>query len=340
MTTGNNGRLGQITVTGTHYDIGVQLGRHAADLFHSYTVAGGVWARVMDWRDDPRVTRMRSMVEERFPAYCQEIRGLATALELPYDDMMLWHFRGDVWEMPPEGCTTVQVPGKTPVIAHNEDGDAGQFSRCAIAHVRPDGGKAFSAFIYPGSVPGQAFAVTEAGLVSTINHIGAHNAGIGLPRMLLGRALLDCGTLDDAVTLLKTSERSGAYHVTLAQAGDERLFGVEFTHSGCSVRRIEHTECHSNHMIHKGISDEPQEISPSSKARLQRGSELIGNRDEMDPLDILWDKSDPKLPLYRHAPEDEYHTLATAVFRIGEKAVQWSVYDRAGEPPCFSSPAN
>jgi predicted choloylglycine hydrolase len=337
MSTGNNGHLGEITISGTHYDIGAQLGRHAADLFHSYTVGGEVWTRVMDWRADSRVMRMRKMVEDRFPAYCQEIRGLADALSLPYDDMVLWHFRGDVWEMPAEGCTTVQIPGKTPVIAHNEDGDGGQLNRCAIAHVRPEGGTAFSSFIYPGSLPGQAFAVTKKGIVSTINHIGAHNAGAGLPRMMLGRAILDCDRLDDAVHLLQTAARSGAFHVTLAQAGDERLFGVEFTHLNCSVRKIEHTQCHSNHLVHDGIADEPQEISSSSRTRLRQGSALVAQAKHIDPLNVLWDKSDPEEPIYRHLPGDPYPTLATAVFHVGAKSVEWSVYDRPGEPPCFTT---
>ncbi|MET2828448.1 C45 family peptidase [Mesorhizobium shangrilense] len=333
----NQGRLATIEVGGTHYDVGVQLGRFAADLVHTYTVPSEVWAKVMARRHDSRVELMRRMVEIRFPTYWQEMRGMADGLGLPFDDMVLWHFRGDVWEMPPEGCTTVQIPGSEPIVAHNEDGDAAQISRCAIARVRPLGSKAFTSFIYPGTIPGHAFAVTEAGLVATINHIGALDVGVGLPRTLLGRALLDCDTLDEAVRLLKTSERSGAYHVTLGQSGDSRLFGVEFTHSNCSVRRIEHTQCHSNHLIHQGISDERQEISASSRARLKRANELVAQDDDVDPLTVLWDKSDPVLPVYRERLDDSAQTLAAAVFHIGDKSVEWSVYDRADEPPCFST---
>jgi predicted choloylglycine hydrolase len=274
------------------------------------------------------------MVEERFPTYWEEMRGMADGVGVPFDDMVLWHFRGDVWEMPPEGCTTVQIPGIEPIVAHNEDGSPAQLSRCAMARVRPTGSKAFTSFIYPGTIPGHAFAVSDAGLVATINHIGALVSGVGLPRTVLGRALLDCDTLDDAVELLETSPRSGAYHVTLGQAGDNRLFGVEFTHLNCSVRRIDHPQCHSNHLIHKDTSNERQEITASSRARLQRASELVEEKGERDPLAVLWDKGNPTLPVLTS------ETLATAVFHIGAKSVEWSVYDRAGEPPCFSGKSN
>lgn len=340
MSTTDQHRLGSLEISGTHYDVGAQLGQFAADLFHSYTTPSEVWVKVMERRQDSRVALMRRMVEDRFPTYWQEMRGMAEGLGVPFDDLVLWHFRGDVWEMPPEGCTTVQIPGNEPVIAHNEDGDAAQISRCAIATVRPTGSKAFTAFIYPGTIPGHAFAVTEAGLVATINHIGALDVGVGLPRTLLGRALLDCGTLDEAVRLLETLERSGAYHVTLAQAGDSRLFGVEFTHSNCSVRKIEYPQCHSNHLIHEGVSSERQEISASSRARLLRANELIERNGDIEPLAVLWDTSNEELPIYRGEPQDSAQTLAAAVFHVGAKSVEWSVYDRAGEPPCFSTQAN
>lgn len=331
MSASDRGRLASIEVGGTHYEVGLQLGRFAADLVHSYTLPSDVWRKVMEFRDDSRVEVMRRMVKERFPTYWEEMRGMADGVGVPFDDMVLWHFRGDVWEMPPEGCTTVQIPGNEPVVAHNEDGSPAQLSRCAMAHVRPTGSKAFTSFIYPGTVPGHAFAVSDAGLVATINHIGALVSGVGLPRTLLGRALLDCDALDDAVELLKTSPRSGAYHVTLGQAGDSRLFGVEFTHLNCSVRRIDHPQCHSNHLIHKDTSNERQEVTASSRARLQRASELVEEKGERNPLAVLWDKSNPTLPVLTS------ETLATAVFHIGAKSVEWSVYDRAGEPPCFST---
>lgn len=45
---------------------------------------------------------------------------------------------------------------------------------------------------------GHAFAAADAGLVATINHVAALKTGVGMPRILLGRALPDGTTLDAA----------------------------------------------------------------------------------------------------------------------------------------------
>lgn len=339
MFSGKRDGLRQVELSGSHYEIGVQLGRLGAEFTHGFTMPREIWRKVMSRRADPRVHAMRRMVEARFPSYWQEMQGLAQGLELPFDDVVLWHFRGDISDMAPEGCTTVQIPGREPVVAHNEDGDPAHRGHCALAHVRPDGGAAFTSLVYPSTIPGHAFAATETGLVVTVNHIRSFKVGVGFPRILLARALLDCTTLDEAVRLLETLPRAGAYHVTLARRGDSRIFGVEFSHSTCSVRKIPNPQCHTNHLIHRGLADEPHEVSPSSRARLQRAEEIIasnGDVQRLDPLSVLWDKSNALLPIYRESPGDHAHTVATAIFHVGEKSLEWSVYERRGAVPCFS----
>lgn len=332
MSTDEQGRLVYIETSGSPYDIGIQLGRFGAEIAHRHLVTTHAWASVMARRDVSALARMRVMTEAQFPAHWQELKGLADGLSLPFDDVFLWNCRGDVWALAPDGCTTVQIPGDAPIVAHNEDGDPGFRGHCAVVRVRPAGGKAFCAFIYPASIPGHTFAVTEAGLVQAVNNIRSRDAGPGLPRMLLGRAVLGCATLDDAIHLLQSSERAGAFHFTLAQRGDSRLLGVEFTHARCSVATPEQARCHANHLVHGDMSKEHQVITGSSRSRQHRGDVIIGGADDgkLDPLSVLWDKSVPALPVYRAQSDDPDHenTLATAVFHVGNEFVEWRVYDR------------
>ncbi|WP_432289353.1 C45 family peptidase (plasmid) [Aminobacter sp. BA135] len=333
------GRLGYLKVEGTHYDVGVQLGRFGAEITHRHLIATHAWATVMAFRNDPRVAAMHQLVEARFPAYWLELQGLALGLDLPFDDVFVWNCRGDVWAMAPDGCTTVHIPAEEPVVAHNEDGDPGFRGHCVLAHVRPAGTTAFTSFVYPASIPGHTFAATEAGLVQAVNNIRSRHVGIGLPRMALGRALLDCGSLDEAVQLLQTSERAGAFHMSLAQRGDGRLLSIEFTHSSCSIATLERPQCHSNHLIHQGMSEERQVVTSSSLSRQCRGLDIIAGAGAgmVDPLSILWDRDASSLPIYRAQPDDpdNENTLATAVFHVGEKSLEWQVYDRAHDTPRF-----
>jgi predicted choloylglycine hydrolase len=280
------------------------------------------------------------LVEERYPHYWQELSGLADGLGLPFDEVFAWNCRGDVWAMAPDGCTTVQIPGSFPVIAHNEDGDPGLRSGCALATITPDQAQPFTAFVYPGSIPGHTFAINGSGLVLTVNNIRSTLAGDGLPRMVLSRAVLDCATIDAALTLLSETPRSGAFHFTLAQAGQSRLASVEFTHANCSIAEIANPAVHANHLVHVEMASKPQIKTGSSGSRQERGQDMLDASDgSPDPLSILWDRERRALPIYRAQPDDpdNENTLATAVFKIGKDSVDWAVYDGAGSTARFEN---
>lgn len=331
------GRLAFIEAAGSPYDIGLKLGRFGAEAAQRHLIATHGWAAVMARRNDPLIARLREITEARLPAIWLELQGLAFGLGLPFDDVFLWNCRGEIRALTPDGCTTVQIPGATPVIAHNEDGDPGFRGSCAIAQIRPADGRAFISFVYPASIAGHTFAVTETGLVHTVNNIRPHDVGPGLPRMLLGRAVLDCATLDDALRLIETAPRAGAFHFTLAQRGDRRLASVEFTHKRCSAATIERAACHANHLVHEAMAGEGQLITGSSRARQRRGDGIVG-ANEMEPLAVLWDTGDAALPIHRAQSDDPDHenTLATAVFHVGAEAVDWRVYDWAHADPRFT----
>lgn len=328
--------LHHLEVSGTHFDVGVQLGRFGAEIAHRHLSATQAWGSVMARRDHPDAARMRTLVEARFPEYWQELQGLAQGLALPFDDVFLWNCRGDLWALAPDGCTTVQIPGDLPVIAHNEDGDPGLHGHCAMVKVKPESSLSFTAFVYPASLPGHTFAVTQAGLVQTVNNIRSRDAESGLPRMLLGRAVLDCASIDQAILLLESAERAGSFHMTLAQCGDARIVSVEFTHSSCSAITIDQPRCHSNHLVHAVTRDEKQIVTGSSHSRQERGDAIVAGAgsEPIDPLAVLWDKSEPAFPVYREQPDDPdgENTLATAVFYVGRKSVRWEVYEHAGSP--------
>lgn len=332
------GSLAAIEISGKPYDVGVELGRFGAGVVNAYLTATQAWAAIVAYRDDPRVLRMAEIVEERFPRYRAELEGLAHGLQLPFEDVFAWNCRGDIRALAPDGCTTIQVPGRRRIIAHNEDGDPGFIGHCALVHIASVGGAPFTAFIYPGSLPGHTFAATDAGLVQTVNNIRALDTGMGLPRMVLTRAVLDCQSLDEAMNLLRTSDRAGAFHLTLAEAGDPRLLSVEFAAQAFSVREINVPSAHANHLIHDETADIRQIVTDSSASRQVRGGAMVRDwRDGHDPLAILRDKAGPGLPIQRDDPDDPDHenTLATAVFFVEGKRIDWHVYDKADTPARF-----
>ncbi len=338
MSIENPSRLSLIEIEGSPFQVGLALGRHGGECVHRHLVKTHGWASVMAFAQHERIAAARALVEARFPRYFEELEGLASGLDLPFDEVFAWNCRGDIRAIAPDGCTTVLLPGERPMLAHNEDGDPGLRPGCAVARIASAGGRGFSAFVYPGSLPGHTFALNDAGLAMTVNNIRSRQTGVGLPRMVLGRAVLDCGTAGEALEMLASSPRAGAFHISLAQSGERGVASVEFTHSACSVRQLDRAAVHANHLIHEGTRDECQRITASSRSRQERGEEiLLSGGPAFDPLAILWDRQRTALPIYREQPDDPdgENTLATAVFRVDMDKIACEIYDRANAAPLF-----
>lgn len=333
--------LTRLAFSGTPHDFGVALGRFGAAAVHGYLTATRGWAEITAHRDDERVLHMERLVAERFPRHRAEIAGLAEGLGLPEADVFAWHCRGDlraavaVPEVP-EGCTTLLVPGDEPLIAHNEDGDPAFRSACALVEARIDGGPALTAFAYPGSLPGNAFGWNAYGLVATVNNVrpigmGARAGEAGLPRMILGRALLDSPDLDAAARFVTNAPRAGGFHFAVARAGDTRLISIEFTGPAVSVVALKQPGAHANHLIHAAMRDTPQIVTASSAARQQRAETILTQDPTIAPLVFLGDTAGD-LPIQRTAPDDpdEENTLATLVVRARRDGLGGEVRDANG----------
>lgn len=332
-------RLAAIAIEGDSHGVGRALGRQGAAAAHHHLVRTHAWAVVTSLCDSDHVRTALSLTEKHYPQYLEELHGLAEGLDLPFEKVFAWNCRGDICAMSPDGCTTVQLPGSQPVVAHNEDGDPGLRAGCAIATVRPGQGRAFSAFVYPASIPGHTFALNDVGLVVTVNNIRSRQSGDGLPRMVLTRALLNCASPEEAVDLLRAMPRSGGFHLTLASPGEKDILSVEFTHENVSVMQVMAPSSHANHLIHDRMENEKQIVTASSRSRQRRGNEMIALAGEagVDPIAILRDTQDVALPIYRTQPDDpdNENTLATAQFTIGADKVECAVYDSAESVPRF-----
>lgn len=328
--------LAQLHIAASAFELGLRLGEFGRDAVHAKLRPLPLWQRLAALADSDKARQMQTLVRERFPRYWQEIEGLAAGLQLPVDEVFMWNCRGDFAALPSvDGCTTVF--GQTAhgsLIAHNEDGFPQLRSDCALVHVTPDEGTAFTSFIYPGSIPGHTFAVNAFGVVATVNNLRPTEIPPGLPRMILGRASLEARSIDEAVSAISTAPRAGAFHHAFGQAGSARIVSVEATSAGTSVMEVEQTRGHSNHIVHDALDSVGQLITGSSGSRQQRLDSLLagagGELDEALAVRLLRDEHDPVLPIYRCAaddPDDE-NTLATAVFTLTATTVEWRVYTR------------
>ncbi len=337
MSSNSASRLARLELAGTPYELGQQLGRFGAAAVHGYLVHSPAWSSVQQWRASPRALAMAQLIEQHYPSIYAELSGLAAGLELPLQEVLLWNMRGDLWALAPDGCTSVLMPGHDLIrLAHNEDGDPGLAGSCAIAQCSVSGGADFAAFVYPGSIPGHTLAVNNHGLALTVNNIRALTVAVGLPRMVLARALLDCTSVAQALQLVCQAPRAGAFHFSLADTS-MALASLEFCSNYCTVLHPQQSLLHANHAIHAEARDWPQIISASSGRRQVRGNALIA-QGEREPLRILADQGDAQYPILRRAADDVdgENTLASVAMHISSAQVRWQVYEHPLQPPKFT----
>ncbi|WP_028696277.1 acyl-CoA--6-aminopenicillanic acid acyl-transferase [Pseudomonas cremoricolorata] len=326
--------LAQLHIAGSAFEIGQRLGEFGRAAVHDKLRPLPLWQHLAGLAGSDKAQRMQALVRSRYPRYWQELEGLAAGLELPLAEVFMWNCRGDYPGLPSvDGCTTVY--GQTAdgaLIAHNEDGLPQLRGDCAIVHVTPDEGVAFTSFAYPGSIPGHTFAVNACGVVATVNNLRPSEIPTGLPRMILGRASLDARSVEEAIAAVSSTPRAGAFHHAFGQAGSARLVSVEATSAGVALVEVGQRQGHANHIVHAPLAALAQRITGSSGARQQRLQALLGSAEgELDgaqALAMLRDELAEPLPIYRCAaddPDDE-NTLATAVFQLKAGAVEWAVY--------------
>ncbi|HCI4545959.1 C45 family autoproteolytic acyltransferase/hydolase [Klebsiella quasipneumoniae] len=322
-----------IAIRGSAYAVGQQLGAFGREAWHTKIRQTALWQTVTALKTAEQTQRMRAAVQAQFPLIWQELEGMAEGLQAPVDEVFAWNCRGDLVRSTSDGCTT--LAGRSPegalIIAHNEDGFPQLREECAIVSVTPEVGLAFTSFAYPGSLCGHTFAVNEKGIVNTVNNIRTVHRPDGMPRQIVARASLNAATLEEAVTLLSATPRAGAFHHTLGQMGDSRLFSVEATGSGSSVLELSATGGHANHLIHPQLAAIEQIVTGSSGSRQRRLDAWLATNPPLDGVTakaMLSDQQDPLLPIYRLSPDDpdEENTLATAIFTLSATRVVWQVF--------------
>lgn len=330
-----NNSIGWLSAAGTSFEIGCAMGVWGKAAVHRHLIHSDIWARITDSQHRERLDQMMVTTQHRFPEIWEELRGLATGLELPLEEVFAWNSRGDILASVPDGCTTVMWPDSEISISHNEDGLPFFRGSCFILDASPSHDINFRSFCYPGSLPGHTFGWNDANLIQAVDNLRLTNVDPQIPRMFKARAVLNCHSLEEAVMALSAGPRSGGFHMALAQSGDPRLISVEYGAGLSSVRHVGQPGLHTNHALHlPGIQ---QIITRSSRDRQERGEVLI--HEGKCALEILQDSDGPGLPIRRQDPDDPDHenTLATCSFRVLQTGIEWRIYGEQNADPTYDS---
>ena len=335
---------------GSYREIGEALGRLAKPHFDEVRDANDDYDKVLDLARGPfapLVAEYLTHTRARFPQLLDELEGMASAMDIPFDDLFAWNCRAELFaaerasqENPSAadlsvplrdaaGCSTVGLtsPGDL-LLAHNEDGAEAYKGHMILFRATPPSGVRFLTLVYPGTIPGNGPGVNVRGIVQTTNFISYDQATPGVPRYFIGRAVLEAASLKEATAIATAPGRAFPWHHNLASLTDARLVSVETvpgSHAKGSVQEVRGQLIHTNHLLAlspSGASGGPQSryVLTSSLPRLdalRRHATSKPPSSADDLLDMLCDRGGaPETCGVYRLPGDEVPgvTVGTVLF--------------------------
>lgn len=324
-----------IEVEGDHHEIGCGLGEAMEKPIKDYFAASPDFPRCEAFLREgggDKVLELLRHTRQHFPQYVAELEGMAEGLGMPFMSLFAYNCRSEISVMRrADGCSTLQLcHNKRMILAHNEDGGDVNAGRMYVARVRPPSGVEFISFVYPGLLPGNGPGFNSRGIVQTTNYIEPSKPHMGVPRYIIGRAVLEAQSLDRAVEIATVTPRAFPWHHNLASLPEAKLLSLETYPGRHDVLEVKDLMVHTNHLLHPamtaqgaGEQDVPYISSTTRYNVLTEKIAFQGPPKEAEGMvDLLsLHEGKPYSPC-RH-PEGEIRgiTLGTAVFEAPQLAM-------------------
>ncbi|WP_344875416.1 C45 family peptidase [Allokutzneria multivorans] len=268
------------------------------------------------------------------PQQYAELAALAEGADMPLRTLLLANLRGDVPnEVVSAGCSDVLWRGQRSVLAHNEDGAAGQEEQLVLLTLHLDDEPAVTALWYPGFLPGNAFAVTGLGMVFGLDHIPLVRPEPGVGRHFVARGLHGVRGVEDVVRFLGRNPSAGGFAYNVGDLDTGRLLQVESASGDIAMHEPDAAKpwaWHTNHLRY--LTERPDRASPSSVARAQALTRLPPPKTEPDAawfLDVLT-RPTPRGVYRDPVPGDPSATLCSFVTDLTAREVTIAL--RGGAP--------
>jgi isopenicillin-N N-acyltransferase-like protein len=200
-----------VEVSGTHYEMGCQIGEARREQIHhsienahvlidqTYASLGLTWtgARIQSRKYLP-------FAEERYPQYIEEMQGIAQGASVAFDDVMVLNAMEAVTmdALHLTRCTSFAVNEECTadghvLLAHNEDWVPEDENDVYVVSAKPKEEPPFLAMTYGGLLPNVGF--NAYGIAQLIDSVYPNDSRIGIPRLVVARAVLASRRLSGAL---------------------------------------------------------------------------------------------------------------------------------------------
>ncbi len=282
-------KLPLIQVSGTHYEMGCQIGeacreqvRHSIEnarklLNDAFDHLQLTWegAQIQSHKDFP-------FAEERYPQYVDELRGIAKGAGVPFDDVAVVNGMEAVTmdALHLTKCTSMAVSQErtgngSVLVAHNEDWLPEDEPDVFMIYARPNDEPPFLAMTYGALLPN--IGLNAYGIAQCCDSVYPGDSRIGIPRVVVSRAVLAARTPGEAIRHTLVRHRAAGYNHLIAHESGE-MYNVEVSSRRFALLPPENgVIVHSNHYLDpqmQAIETDPDELI-ATRVRYQRALRLL-----------------------------------------------------------------
>lgn len=338
-----------LEVSGTHHDIGKQIGvRFSREILASrMAIPDTVNAAIGLVQAFPDVfyNPFLEAVQNHFPDYVDELQGIADGSGLSFQDIMIGNMAIEIiflaielgyiegYSLPSTyGCSTTAYSknGKT-FLTHNEDLFTSFLSYMYLLKIKVTGKPEILTLSYPGLLPGIPPGMNEAGIVQCGNDIQGLHIEQSVPMAFHFRSVLDSTSLDDAVSRAKNPHRARTMTHNIGSFNENKIVSIEAAPTKSQSHNVDGFYVHTNHFILPEMLD--IEIvgtgKPSSEERFDRLSAMSDEYADK-PNDVngnlittFMASHEGEFPPCVH-DHDTASTLSHSVFDFQDKS--WKLY--------------
>jgi isopenicillin-N N-acyltransferase like protein len=278
-----------IEVSGTHRAMGQQIGeacreqvQHSVENAHvlidqSYNTLELTWAGA-----NIQARKYLPFAEERYSQYVDELRGIAEGANVSFDDLMVVNAMEAVTmdALHLTRCTSFAVNEQRTadghiLLAHNEDWVPEDENDVYVISAKPNDEPPYLAITYGGLLPNVGF--NAYGIAQAIDTVYPNDSRIGIPRLVVARAVLASRRISGALGRTLVSHRAAGYnHLIVHESGE--MYAVEVSARRFNILHgTDGYMTHTNHYLSstmKEIEKDPEELI-SSRVRYFRANRLL-----------------------------------------------------------------
>lgn len=282
-----------VRISGTHREMGRQIGESRREgVQHSIENARKLIEQAyseleLTWEGAQiQARKYLPFVQERYPQYVDELAGIAEGANVSFEELIVVNVMEAVTNdaLHLTRCSSMAVNEERTadghvLAAHNEDWVPDDEDDVYVIHATPKDEPPFLAMTYGGLIPNVGF--NAYGIAQLIDSVYPNDSRIGIPRLVVARAVLAAKTPSGAIRRSLVPHRAAGYnHLIVDESGE--IYSVEVSARRFSiVYNVDGYTVHTNHYLSpkmQEIEDEPEELI-ASRVRYFRALRLLNQTD-------------------------------------------------------------